>query len=268
MSDITFSFIGTGNMGGALARAARRRLPAGEILLSNRTQARAEALAGELGCAAGTVLQAAERGRYLFLGVKPQMMAGLLAELAPVLARREDRFALVTMAAGLTMERIAAMAGGAYPVIRIMPNTPCAVGAGVVLYDANELVEPAELDEFAAALSGAGVLDRLPEHLIDAGSAVAGCGPAFVDLFVEAMADGGVACGIPRAQALEFAAQMMAGSARLILESGQHPGVLKDAVCSPGGSTIQGVRKLEEAGFRGAVIDAVIAACEKNGNLK
>ena len=175
MSDITFSFIGTGNMGGALARAARRRLPAGEILLSNRTQARAEALAGELGCAAGTVLQAAERGRYLFLGVKPQMMAGLLAELAPVLARREDRFALVTMAAGLTMERIAAMAGGAYPVIRIMPNTPCAVGAGVVLYDANELVEPAELDEFAAALSGAGVLDRLPEHLIDAGSAVAGC---------------------------------------------------------------------------------------------
>ena len=104
MSDITFSFIGTGNMGGALARAVRRRLPAGEILLSNRTQARAEALAGELGCAAGTVLQAAERGRYLFLGVKPQMMAGLLAELAPVLARREDRFALVTMAAGLTME--------------------------------------------------------------------------------------------------------------------------------------------------------------------
>ena len=267
MSDITFSFIGTGSMGGALARAARRRLPAGEILLSNRTQARAEALAGELGCAAGTVLQAAERGRYLFLGVKPQMMAGLLAERAPVLARREDRFALVTMAAGLTMERIAAMAGGAYPVIRIMPNTPCAVGAGVVLYDANELVEPAELDEFAAALSGAGVLDRLPEHLIDAGSAVAGCGPAFVCQLIEALADGGVACGLPRQKALLYAAQMTQGAARLMLETNQHPGAMKDAVCSPGGSTIAGVRTLEQRGFRAAAMDAVIAAAERNAEL-
>lgn len=267
MSDITFSFIGTGNMGGALARAARRRLPAREILLSNRTPEKAEALAGELGCAAGTVLQVAERGRYIFLGVKPQMMAELLAELAPVLARREDRFLLVTMAAGLTMERISAMAGGTYPVIRIMPNTPCAVGAGVVLYDANELVEEAELETFVGAMSGAGVLDRLPEHLIDAGSAVAGCGPAFVCQLIEALADGGVACGLPRQKALLYAAQMTQGAARLVLESGQHPGELKDAVCSPGGSTIAGVRTLEQRGFRAAAMDAVIAAAERNTDL-
>ena len=117
-------------------------------------------------------------------------------------------------------------------------------------------------------MSGAGRFSAVPESMIDAGSAVAGCGPAFVDLFVEALADGGTACGLPRAQALEFAAQMVMGSARLLLETGKHPGELKDAVCSPGGTTIQGVRKLEEGGFRGIVMNAVIAAYEKNAQLK
>ena len=132
MSAYTFSFIGTGNMGGALARAAVKKLPGSQVLLSNRTAARAETLAKELGCASGSVTRAAQEGRYIFLGVKPQMMEALLSQIAPILAARTDRFVLVTMAAGLTMERIAAMAGGAYPVIRIMPNTPCAVGEGVV----------------------------------------------------------------------------------------------------------------------------------------
>ena len=264
---VKFSFIGTGNMGGALARAAVRRIPPEEVLLSNRTAARAEELARELGCAAGSVPQAAAEGQFVVLGVKPQVMAGLMTALAPVLAARQDRFVLVTMAAGLTMAQINAMAGAEYPTIRIMPNTPCAVGEGIVLYDANPLVTQEELDQFTSSMTGAGILDRLEERLIDAGCAVAGCGPAFVCQFMEALADGGVACGIPRAQAVEFAAQMLAGSARLVLESGQHPGALKDAVCSPGGSTIQGVRKLEEAGFRGAVMDAVIAACEKNQAL-
>ena len=117
-------------------------------------------------------------------------------------------------------------------------------------------------------MTGAWRFSPLPEKLIDAGSAVSGCGPAFVDLFIEALADGGVACGLPRAAAQEYAAQMVLGSARLVLESGKHPGALKDAVCSPGGTTIQGVRTLEEAGFRGAVMDAVIAAYEKNFDLK
>ena len=117
-------------------------------------------------------------------------------------------------------------------------------------------------------MAGAGRLAPLADHLMDAGSAVAGCGPAFADLFLEALADGGVACGLPRGLALESAAQMMVGAAKLVLETGKHPGELKDAVCSPGGSTIQGVRTLEEAGFRGAVMDAVIAAYEKGTRLK
>ncbi len=263
----TFSFIGTGNMGAALARAAARRLPPEAILLSNRTPAKAEVLASELRCAHGTPRQAAEEGKYVFLGVKPQMMETLLAELGPVFAGRTDRFILVTMAAGLTMERVAAMAGGAYPVIRIMPNTPCAAGEGVILCDANKMVTAEELDAFTEAMAGAGVIDRLEERLIDAGSAVAGCGPAFVCQLLEALADGGVACGLPRRKALLYAAQMVRGTAALQLSSGEHPGALKDAVCSPGGSTIAGVRVLEQQGFRGAVMDAVIAAAEKTREL-
>lgn len=262
-----FSFIGSGNMGGALARAAAQKLEASDILLANRTAAKAHSLAAELLCRVGTNEDAAAEGKYIFLGVKPQMMRGMLDGIAPVLKARTDRFILVTMAAGLTMEQISAMAGGDYPVIRIMPNTPCAVGAGVVLYDSNALVTAEEVAEFTDALSGAGLLDQLDEHLIDAGSAVAGCGPAFACLFIEALADGGVTCGLPRAKALRYAAQMLEGTARLMLESGQHPGAMKDAVCSPGGSTIAGVRALEQGGLRAAAMNAVIAADQRNKEL-
>ena len=267
-SDVRLGFIGTGNMGGALARAARRSVPGSCISLANRTPAKAEELAEELGCGTSSAVAAAEWADFIFLGVKPQMMAELLAELRPALAARQDRFVLVTMAAGLSIGQIQALAGGGYPVIRIMPNTPASIGEGMILYTCGEGVTDEEERLFLSTMAGAGRFSALPEHLMDAGSAVSGCGPAFADLFLEALADGGVACGLPRGQALEFAAQMVLGSARLILESGKHPGELKDAVCSPGGTTIQGVRKLEEAGFRGAVMDAVIAAWEKSASLK
>ncbi len=264
---VTFGFIGTGSMGGALARAACRTLPGSQVLLSNRTAEKARQLADELGCGAADNAAVAQSAEFLFLGVKPQMMAELLAELAPVLHGRKDRFLLVTMAAGLTIADIQSMAGPEIPVIRIMPNTPSSIGEGMILYTCGQGVSPEEEARFNAALAGAGRLSPLPEKLMDVGSAVSGCGPAFVDLFIEALADGGVACGLPRAQAVEFAAQMVAGSARLVLASGQHPGALKDAVCSPGGSTIQGVRALEAGGFRSAVVEAVIAAYEKSRDL-
>ena len=267
-SGAKLGFIGVGNMGGALARAARRNTPSTDICVANRSPEKAKALAAEIPCRVKSNAEIAAWADYIFLGVKPQMMGELLAELAPVLKAREDRFLLVTMAAGLTVADIQALAGGEYPVLRIMPNTPASIGEGMILYTSGPGVTEAEEQVFLEAMAGAGRFSPIPEKLMDAGSAVAGCGPAFVDLFVEALADGGVACGLPRALALEFAAQMVLGSARLILESGQHPGALKDAVCSPGGTTIQGVRKLEEAGFRGAVMNAVIAACEKNSQLK
>ena len=200
------------------------------------------------------------------MGVKPQVMPGMLADIAPVLAERKDSFVLVTMAAGLTMARIREMAGGKYPVIRIMPNTPAAVGAGMVQYCSLD-VSDADLQEFLTAMAPAGLLDPIEEHLIDAASCVSGCGPAWAYQFIEALADGGVAAGLPRAKAQMYAAQMLLGSARLVLESGQHPGALKDAVCSPGGSTIQGVRVLEEHAFRGAVTDAVLAAFDKTREM-
>ena len=196
------------------------------------------------------------------------MMADMLADIAPILAERQSRFILVSMAAGLTIADIQEMAGGTYPVIRIMPNTPSAIGEGMILYTCCKGITKAEEKLFLDSMAGAGRLAAIPESQMDAGSAVSGCGPAFVDLFIEALADGGVACGLPRAQAMEFAAQMVVGSARLVLESDKHPGALKDAVCSPAGSTIQGVRALENAGFRSAVMEAVIAAYEKTKSLK
>ena len=256
----TIGFIGTGNMGSAIAKAAAKSGLAETILLSNRTPAKAAALAEELpGGALSTNEEIARSAQLIFLGVKPQMMAG-------VLAARQDRFVLVTMAAGLSCGRIQDMAGVDCPVIRIMPNTPAAIGAGVVQYCGQGATEE-ELDSFAALIAPAGLVDPTPEELIDAASAVSGCGPAFAYLFVEALADGGVACGLPRDKALSYAAQMLAGSARMVLESGRHPGALKDAVCSPGGTTIQGVQVLEERGFRGAAMDAVIAAYEKTVKL-
>ena len=268
MAAYTCSFIGTGSMGGALARAVCRTLPPAEVLLSNRTPAKAEALAAELpGAALSTNEEIARTAKLIFLGVKPQMMAGVLEQIAPVLEARTDRFLLVTMAAGLTCRRILDMAGLDCPVIRMMPNTPAAIGKGVVQY-CGQRATMDELDSFAALIAPAGLVDPTPEELIDAASAVSGCGPAFAYLFIEALADGGVACGLPRDKAAAYAAQMLAGSARMVLESGKHPGALKDAVCSPGGTTIQGVRALEEHGFRAAAMDAVIAAYEKTLKLR
>ena len=263
-----FGFIGTGNMGGALARAARRRITGSQILLANRTPEKALSLSQKLGARTADNQEIARVSDYIILGVKPQLMEEVLAEIAPVLARREDAFVLVTMATGLTIDRIQELAGRDYPVIRIMPNTPVSIGEGMVQYAHSEAVAEEALRAFLDAFAGAGRFASIPEFRMDAGSAVSACGPAFADIFLEAMADGGVACGLSREQAMELAAQMLAGTAKLALESGQHPGALKDAVCSPGGTTIQGVRRLEEAGFRGAVIDAVIAAYERTLELK
>ena len=263
----TIGFIGTGNMGGALARAAAKNAE-NRVLLFNRTQSKAEALAREIGAEAVDTEQLVREADYLFLGVKPQMLPGLVETLAPLLKAREGRFVLVTMAAGTSIEKLLGLLGGTYPVIRIMPNTPASIGQGMILYSPGPGVNAGEEEAFLRAMGAAGRFLKLEERLIDAGSSVSGCGPAFADLFIEALADGGVACGLPRKQAQEMAAQMLLGSAALCLESGKHPGVLKDAACSPGGTTIQGVRVLEERGFRAAVMDAVIAAYEKNFNLK
>lgn len=267
MSEVKFGFIGTGNMGAALARALRKTVPGHEVLLSNRTAVKAQTLAAELNCRAADNKTVAGQAKYVFLGVKPQMMQEMLDGIKETLSARTDRFVLVTMAAGIKIDSINEMLGAKYPVIRIMPNTPVAIGEGVVLYSASEDVFMDEITDFSNCMRNVGILDRLDENLIDAACAVSGCGPAFVYMFAQALADGAVECGLTRAKAARYAAQTLIGSARLILESEKHPEQLKDEVCSPGGTTIAGVHALEKDGFRGAVMDAVKSAFDKTKGI-
>ena len=255
-------FLGCGSMGGAIARAVSQVTK--DIVLTDRS-GRGKALADQLGVAYGSAQEIARDCGWIFLAVKPQMMEAALSPIRESL--QEKKPLLVTMAAGLSMEKIETMAGGDLPVIRIMPNTPAMVGAGMTQYCCNSLVTEENERHFLSLMAHTGHVDKLEEGLIDAASALSGCGPAYMYLFLEGLADGAVACGIPRVKAYEYAAATMEGAAKLMLTAGQHPGQLKDAVCSPGGSTIQGVRVLEEKGLRAAAMDCVIAAFEKSRKL-
>ena len=268
------AFIGVGNMGGALARAAVRALGPGQVVLANRSFEKAAALGEALGCLAVednlTALQLAD---YIFLGVKPHMMSGLLETLAPALAQHHGAGAdkvLVSMAAGLRMEDMRPplkRAGYDVPLLRIMPNTCVAIGQGMTAVCTEDWVDESVLEEVEEILAATGKVDRVPEELFDQFSALAGCGPAFVYPYIEALADGAVATGLPRKQAVEYAARTVLGAAALVLESGKHPGRLKDEVCSPGGSTIAGVAELERGCLRAAAINAVQAAYKRNTEL-
>ena len=263
----TLGFIGTGSMGSALARAAAKTVPGSAIYLSNHSPEKASALAEELSANVASNTAIAEGCRFVILGVKPQMLRSVLEGISLPLSERSDTPVLVSMAAGVTIEQIRAWAGRDYPVIRIMPNTPVSVGAGLILTAAAENVTNEMLTAFKTAFIEAGRFDDIPEKLFDAAGSVSGCGPAFAAMFLEALADGAVACGVPRDKAMTHAAQMLLGTARLYLETGVHPGALKDAVCSPGGSTIAGVRALEQHGFRAAAMEAVEAACKRTKEL-
>lgn len=261
-----YGFIGAGTMGGILARALHQTVVEEKICVSDVSASHAQALADQLNGQVADNGQIAAECTYIFLAVKPQVLESVLAELCPIFAQRSDSFVLVSMAAGTDISTVRRYAGGDYPVIRIMPNTPAAVGEGMILYTADG-VSDAQLTSFLQAMQRAGRLAPIDEKLIDAASAVSGCGPAFVYLFIEALADGAVRCGLPRAAAMEYAAQTLVGSARMVLESGQHPGKLKDDVCSPGGSTIAGVCALENRAFRAAAAEAVCAAYERTLQL-
>ena len=256
-----YGFIGCGNMGGAIARALSQNTK--DILISDRS-GKAKALAEELSILYGSVEEAAACDR-VFLGVKPHMMQGVLAPLQGIFAKKKPL--LITMAAGLEISKIESFAGSKLPVIRIMPNTPTAIGKGVIPYCCNDLVTKEMLAEWLADMDKCGLVDELEERLIDAASALSGSGPAYLYLMLEAMADGAVACGIPRTKALSYAAMTMSGAAEMYLATKTHPGALKDAVCSPGGSTIEGIKALEQHGFRGAVMDCLAAAYKKNKEL-
>lgn len=282
-----YGFIGCGNMGAALARAAAKVVPGEDILLANRTAAKAEALARELGenVRAVTVTEAAADAQILVLGVKPQNLADLFAEIGGVLAARAaagETPTLVSMAAGRTIADVRAlaacalaqagaegaeMAAGRIPVIRIMPNLPAAIGQGMTLYCAEGVGEE-ELAGFLADFAGSGAFCALPEDKFDAGMAISGCGPAFVFLFIDALAQGGVACGLDAATARNLAEQTLIGSAAQCAADPRTPEELCRAVCSPGGTTIEGVTVLRDADLAATVGAAVNASYQKASRIK
>lgn len=258
----TLAVIGTGNMGGAIVRAVCRGTQPAEVCIANRTPEKARALTEECGCVMSQSGAAAARGaKYVLLGVKPGDMPAVLEELKPILT---DEQVIISMASGVTAQDIRNVLGREIRVVRILPNTPCAIGRGVMLIVPCFDMEREMSEELCDLFSGCGLVGFTDETHADAGMVTEGCTPAFAYMFIEALADGAVHTGLTRAQATRWAAQAVAGAAAMVLESGRCPGQLKDEVCSPGGVTIEGVRVLERRGFRGAVMDAVIAAHERS----
>ena len=259
-------FLGKGNMGGALAKAASKN-EHNKIYLYNRTNSKAAVLAKQTGGEVIDNLELVEKSDYIFLGVKPQMLENLAKDISESLKNRNTPFVIVSMIAGKTISDVKGALGGNFPVIRILPNIPVAIGEGIILYDCDETVTAAQKDIFLDAMKYAGLLSEIDEKLMDAACCISGCGPAFAAMFIEALSDGAVACGLPRDRAVEYSAQMLSGSAKYILDSKLHPGAFKDSVCSPGGTTIQGVRSLERGAFRSSVTEAVISAFDKTKSL-
>ena len=251
-------------MGGALATAAKKT--SHEILLSDANPKKAEDLATAISAKATTSKEICENADMIFLGVKPQVLDKVATELSPYFKGRSSLPILVSMAAAVSIDKLSELFRG-FPIIRIMPNTPVSVGAGMILYTLGEGISEEDESLFTNVLKFAGTLDKIDEKLIDAASAVSGCGPAFVYMFIDALADGGVKCGLPRDKALKYAATAVLGAAKLQLETGIHPDELKDAVCSPGGTTIAGVAALERGAFRSSGISAVESAYKRTLEL-
>jgi pyrroline-5-carboxylate reductase len=276
--------IGAGNMGIALMKGAAVVAGGENIGFSDADKAKARTSARVIGAMVfGTNAEAVKTGEYVFLAVKPQILPSVLAEIAPVVRDRiasGDAPLLVSMAPGWSINKIQAIVSGSgmdvpaaqapvasIPVVRIMPNTPALISQGMIAFAASYKFPSARLEQLEKILGGAGMVDKVDEKLMDAVTGLSGSGPAFVCQFIEALADGGVLAGLSRDKALRYAAQTVLGTAAMVLQTGKHPGELKDMVTSPGGTTIQGIAALERGAFRGAVISAVEAAWKHSSEL-
>jgi pyrroline-5-carboxylate reductase len=263
----TVGFVGAGNMGEALIKGllGASLVPAEAIVATDVRPERLKDLTLQYG-----IRSAADNGTLVrqtdvvILAVKPQIMAEVLAEIAPAVTR--DKL-LVSIAAGVSTARLRAGLGKDARLIRVMPNTPALVLEGVTAIARGEGLEPGDLDVAGAIFGAVGRVVVLGEEAMDAVTGLSGSGPAYVALVVEALADGGVHAGLDRATALTLATQTVLGAARLLRETGLHPGALKDMVSSPGGTTIAGVAALEAGGLRTALITAVERATQRSREL-
>lgn len=260
-------FIGLGNMAKAvISGMLKKQIVAKEdIIGSAKTSATLKNIEKTFGIKTySDNSEVAKQADILILAIKPQFFGDVLPKIKD--AVREDTL-IISLAAGKTMADIENTFGRSIKLVRCMPNTPALVGEGCTGVCRNQNVSDAEMAACMELMNSFGHAEEIEERLIDAVSGVSGCSPAYVFMFLEALADGAVEAGMPRKQAYTFAAKAVMGSARLLLETGKHPGELKDMVTSPAGTTIEGVRVLEERGFRGAVIDAVRASVEKGRNM-
>ena len=263
-------FIGAGNMGGALIIAACRTIGPENVIITDYDLSKAKELAGQLGCAvAQTNNEIVEKAEYFFFAVKPNVIKGVAEGIAPTLKEEVSKgikHIAVTIAAGISIDTIRECIDDAVPVIRIMPNTPVAVGQGMILLT-GLTADDENIIEFKQIMEKAGDFLYIPESSFDVTTSISGCTPAYTYMFISALADGAVQMGVPRDRAITLAAKTVLGSAQMVLESGVHPDKLKDNVCSPGGSTIVGVTALEENRFRYAAAQAIIQSTEKNLEL-
>ncbi|MCR5415978.1 MAG: pyrroline-5-carboxylate reductase [Pseudobutyrivibrio sp.] len=260
-------FIGTGNMGSAMmsGMVSGGLVDASDVMASDIFQAALDKVSEELGVGTSTnnrdVVDFAD---VIFLAVKPQYLPGAIDGIKDM---NFDGKVIVSIAAGQSLEKLTSLFGKQLKFIRVMPNTPALVGEGMSALSPNELVTDEEAADVMRLFESFGKAEIVPERLQDAVVGISGSSPAYVYMFIEALADGAVAEGMPRTQAYKFAAQAVLGSAKMVLETGEHPGVLKDNVCSPGGTTIEAVATLEALGFRNAIIEAERVCIDKSREL-
>lgn len=254
------SCIGTGAMGGAIMRAICKKYDVKNIKITDKNVELGKAFANETGATFVSTNKEVLDADYIILAVKPQFLSDVFAEIA---GNIPTNAVVISMAAGVKLEKLENWAPKAR-FVRMMPNVCAQIGQAMIAITYNENIKAEEGATVKEILSSAGKVEQVPEKLMDCVTAVSGSGPAFVFMFIEALADAAVRCGMPRSQAYTYAAQTVYGSAGMVLENGQHPAVLKDMVCSPAGTTIEGVAALEKNNFRNAVIEAVTAACDRS----
>lgn len=260
-------FIGCGNMASAIISGILEKglVKKEEIFASTKSEGSAKRVTDTLGISCSTDnLSVTKKADYLFLCVKPQFCADTAKEIRDALSKEQ---VLVSVIAGKNLDWLQEQFGADKKILRTMPNTPAMVGEGITGVCPNHLVSEEETRQVLTLLRSFGRADVVTEPILDIVGAVSGSSPAFVFLFIEALADGAVAEGMPRKQAYKFAAQAVLGSAKMVLETGKHPGELKDMVCSPAGTTIEGINVLEKEGLRSAVMDAVRACIAKTKKL-
>jgi len=267
MRDRTIGFLGAGKMGEALARGilrARLAAPA-NVRMSDVDSTRLASLAEALEVLTpGDNRSLVQASEVVIVALKPAVVRQVLPELAAAIGRER---LVVSIAAGITIAELEGMLAAGARVVRVMPNTPCLVGAGASAYALGSAATAADGEAVRSILDSVGISVEVPEGLLDAVTGLSGSGPAFVALVVEAMADGGVLAGLPRDVANRLAVQTVLGTARLLAETGKRPAELKDMVASPGGTTIEGLKVLEEMRLRAALIQAVEAAAAKSHKL-